>query len=175
MAAMRRTYADGAQAFIAAGGAVSSQMPPSEQITVGLIGAGWRCRSLLEVFQHDPAVRVRPVCDIYEPNLEAGLAAAHNQAKAFRNYKALLEDRDIQAVIIATPEHWHAGMVLDALAAGNDVYVAKPVCRTPGEGVALVAASRMCVQAALVLQMANLSIKHKRPVCWNAAQNKAEI
>src|SRR5262249_9917292 len=54
-----------------------------------------------------------------------------------RNYKELLADRDIHAVLIATPEHWHAQMVLDALAAGKDVYVEKPLCQTPEQGMRL--------------------------------------
>ena len=66
--------------------------------------------------------------------------------KAYRNYKQLLEDKSIDAVLIATPEHWHAQMVLDALAAGKDVYVEKPLCRTPEEGVALVEAEKKTKQ-----------------------------
>ena len=65
-----------------------------------------------------------------------------SQPKAYRNYKELLADKDVQAVLIATPEHWHYQMVLDALAAGKDVYVEKPLCQTPEQGVALVEAEK---------------------------------
>jgi predicted dehydrogenase len=54
----------------------------------------------------------------------------------------LLADKDVQAVLIATPEHWHYKMVLDAIAAGKDVYVEKPLCQTPEQGAALVEAER---------------------------------
>ncbi len=126
---------------------------PAEQITVGLIGAGPRGRLLLEAFQRDPTVRIAAVCDIYEPNLEAGLSAARNKPKAYRNHIALLGDREVKAVIIATPEHWHAQMVLDALAGGKDVYVETPVCRTPEEGIALVQAARISQHQSNIIQV----------------------
>jgi len=119
---------------------------PSDQVVLGLIGAGGRGTFVMTVFQKDPALRVGAICDIYEPNLERGLSTASktsgNQPRAYRNYKQLLADKEIQAVLIATPEHWHHRMVLDALAAGKDVYVEKPLCQTPEQGVELVAAER---------------------------------
>jgi len=92
-------------------------------------------------------VRVGAVCDVYEPNLERAISAAAAaqggiSPKAYRNYKQLLDDKSIDAVLIASPEHWHHRMVLDALAAGKDVYVEKPLCHTPEEGVELVAAEK---------------------------------
>ena len=92
------------------------------------------------VFQKDPALRVSAICDVYEPNLENAISAASKipgtQPKIYRNYRELLADKDVQAVLIATPEHWHYQMVLDALAAGKDIYVEKPLCQTPEQGVA---------------------------------------
>jgi predicted dehydrogenase len=100
----------------------------------------------MTVFQKDPALRVAAICDVYEPNLENAVSTASKttgtRPKIYRNYKELLADKDIQAVLIATPEHWHAQMVLDALAAGKDVYVEKPLCHTPEEGAQLVEAER---------------------------------
>jgi predicted dehydrogenase len=128
------------------GGTLAASRAPSDQIVLGLIGAGGRGTLVMTTFQKDPAVRVGAICDVYEPNLERGLATAKKaQAAAptaYRNYKQLLADKDIQAVLIATPEHWHAQMVLDALAAGKDVYVEKPLCQTPEQGVALVEAEK---------------------------------
>jgi predicted dehydrogenase len=115
-------------------------------VVLGVIGSGGRGTLVMTTFQNDPAVRVGAICDVYEPNLERGLSTASkkpgNTPKAYRNYRQLLEDKEINAVLIATPEHWHHRMVLDALAAGKDVYVEKPLCRTPAEGVELVAAER---------------------------------
>ena len=118
--------------------------PPADQVVLGVIGSGSRGTFVMTVFQKDPAVRVGAICDVYGPNLEKAISTASQTAgtkpKAYRNYKALLADKDVQAVLIATPEHWHAQMVLDALAAGKDIYVEKPLCHTPEEGAKLVEA-----------------------------------
>jgi predicted dehydrogenase len=121
--------------------------PPSDRVNLAVIGAGGRGTSVMTVFQKDANVEVGGVCDVYEPNLERGMSTAAKaqggkQPKAYRNYKQLLEDKSIQAVLIASPEHWHHRMVLDALAAGKDVYVEKPLCQTPEQGVELVEAER---------------------------------
>jgi len=137
MAATRRTF------LLTAGNAiVSYSAPPADQITLGVIGAGGRGTLVMTTFQKDAAVRVGAICDVYEPNLEKAASVAASKPKLYRNYKELLADRDIQAVLIATPEHWHAQMILDALAAGKDVYVEKPLCHTPEEGVKLVTAEK---------------------------------
>ena len=114
----------------------------NNRLRVGLIGAGGRGRYLAGVFEKNPGVLVGAVCDVYEPNLEKGLSALRHQARAIRNYKQLLDDKDIDIVIIATPEHWHHQMLLDALAAAKDVYVEKPLCHTPEQGAEMVRAAK---------------------------------
>lgn len=99
----------------------------------------------MKVFQSHGEVRVGAICDVYEPNLDRAMAEAAkggSRPKSYHNYQDLLADKDIQAVLIATPEHWHCRMLLDAIAAGKDIYVEKPLCRTPEEGVALVEAAK---------------------------------
>src|SRR5450755_1277560 len=135
----RRTF------ILAGGGALVTQAAPSDSIVMGVIGSGSRGSFVMSVFQKDPALKVGAICDVYEPNLERALSAASkagSHPKAYRNYKELLADKDVQAVLIATPEHWHHRMVLDALAAGKDVYVEKPLCQTPEEGAELVEAEK---------------------------------
>ena len=133
--------------FLMAGSTMlAAQAAPNDQVVVGVIGSGSRGTFVMTVFQKDAAVRVGAICDVYEPNLENAAATASRIAgthpKIYRNYKDLLADKDIQAVLIATPEHWHAQMVLDALAAGKDVYVEKPLCQTPEQGVRLIEAEK---------------------------------
>jgi predicted dehydrogenase len=137
--------------FILAGGAglLRAQAPPSDQINLGVIGSGGRGTFVMTVFQKTASVRVSAIADVYEPNLENALsvaAKAGSHPKAYRNYRQLLDDKSIHAVLIATPEHWHHRMVLDALAAGKDVYVEKPLCQTPEQGVELVAAEKRTKQ-----------------------------
>jgi predicted dehydrogenase len=125
-------------------------VPPADQVTLGVIGSGSRGTFVMGVFQKDPALRVAAICDVYEPNLENALSVASKVAGThptqYRNYKELLADKDVQAVLIATPEHWHYQMVMDALAAGKDVYVEKPLCQTPEQGMALVEAEKKTKQ-----------------------------
>ena len=64
------------------------------------------------------------------------------QAKSYDRYHRLLEDKAVEAVIIATPDHWHAQMAIDAVSAGKDVYLEKPICHTVEEGFRVVEAVR---------------------------------
>ena len=140
MSLERRTF------ILAGGGMFAASAAPSDQVVLGVIGSGSRGTFVMTVFQKDAAVRVGAICDVYEPNLERALSTAakapDTHPRQYRNYKELLADKNVQAVLIATPEHWHAQMVLDALAAGKDVYVEKPLCHTPEEGVQLVEAEK---------------------------------
>ncbi len=137
----RRTFLAGTGA-LSATAVMPAAAAPSDQINVGVIGAGGRGQTLMDRFAQDPSVRLTAVCDVYEPNLEAGLSVAKGKAKAYRHYQELLADKSISVVIIATPEHWHHQMLLDALAAGKDVYVEKPLCHRPEQGVELINAVR---------------------------------
>jgi predicted dehydrogenase len=132
--------------IIAGSGMLVASAAPSDQIRLGIIGSGGRGTFVMTVFQKDPSLQVGAICDVYEPNLERALSTASKTAgthpKVYRNYKELLADRTIQAVLIATPEHWHTQMVLDALAAGKDVYVEKPLCQTPEQGIQLIEAEK---------------------------------
>ncbi len=127
------------------GALLKAQTAPSDQIQIGIIGSGGRGTFVMSVFQKGPAVRVSAICDVYEPNLENALSVATKAGShpvAYRNYKQLLDDKNVHAVLIATPEHWHHRMVLDALAAGKDIYVEKPLCQTPEQGVEMVDAEK---------------------------------
>jgi predicted dehydrogenase len=126
-------------------GLLMAAAAPSNQFVLGIIGSGGRGTAVMKVFQSHADVKVGAICDVYEPNLEQAISTAvkgGSHPKTYRNYKDLLADKDIQAVLIATPEHWHYQMLMDAIAAGKDIYVEKPLCRTPEEGVALVQAEK---------------------------------
>src|SRR5262249_45024704 len=102
---------------------------PNDRIRATIIGAGGRGRYLTAQFK-DLGVEMAGVCDIYEPNLQAGLKEASTGAKSFTDYRKALEDKSMDAVIVATPDHWHSRMVIDAVEAGKDVYVEKPMPHT---------------------------------------------
>ena len=124
--------------FLLASSSAAFAQAPSDRIRMGLIGAGGRGKRVMAEFLRHPSAEFVAVCDVYEPNLEAGLSAAGPGTKAYRNYKQMLDDPSIDGVLIATPDHWHATMVLDAVAAGKDVYVEKPVCHKIEEGRRLI-------------------------------------
>jgi len=134
------------RAFLLGGsGLLMAAAAPSDQLVLGVIGSGGRGTAVMKVFQSHGEVKVGAICDVYEQNLEHAISVAvkgGSQPKSYRNYQDLLADKDVQAVLIATPEHWHYQMVMDAIAAGKDIYVEKPLCRTPEEGVALVRADK---------------------------------
>ncbi len=128
--------------FLAATAASGARiLGANDRIRGAVIGSGGRGTLLTGEFK-EIGVEMAAVCDVYEPNLQAGLKAASTGAKAFDNYKRLLEDKSIDVVIIATPDHWHAQMVVDAVAAGKDVYLEKPMAHTVAETFRIVEAVR---------------------------------
>lgn len=150
-------------------GLYAFEVPSSDVIRLGVIGCGGRGVFVMSVFARHPAVRVTAICDVYEPNLERGLAEAsalsHQKPRAYRHYREVLDDKDVDAVLIATPEHWHYRMVLDALASGKDVYVEKPLCHTPEEGAALIAAeasSKQVIQCGMQRRSYDLFLNAKQ-------------
>ncbi|MEO7141952.1 MAG: Gfo/Idh/MocA family oxidoreductase [Bryobacteraceae bacterium] len=116
-------------------------MGANDRIRGGIIGAGGRGKYLTANFK-EVGVEMVAVCDVYEPNLEGGLKAASTGARGYGNYKSLLADKSIDVVVVATPDHWHAQMVVDAVHAGKDVYVEKPMAHTIEDGGRVVKAVR---------------------------------
>ncbi len=104
-----------------------------------IIGSGGRGQFLTGEFK-EIGVEMAAVCDVYEPNLQKGLKIANTGAKAYSDYRKLLDDKSIEVVVVATPDHWHSRMVIDAVEAGKDVYVEKPLAHTIDEGFAMIEA-----------------------------------
>jgi len=121
----------------------------NNRIRVGVIGTGGRARGLMQLLKRLPGNEMVAVCDVYEPRLlQAGEIATTATTKV-SDYRRILDDREIDAVVIGTPDHWHKTIALDAVAAGKDVYVEKPVSHTIEEGeqmVKAIEASKQIVQ-----------------------------
>src|ERR1043166_2947964 len=99
----------------------------NERINIGCIGTGGRCRHLMPALAKVPNTRIVALCDVYEPNIELAQKLADPKAFTTGDYHALLGRKDIHAVLIASPDHWHVPMTVDAMATGKDVYVEKPL------------------------------------------------
>jgi predicted dehydrogenase len=139
----RRKFLKATAAAVAFSGlACDKVLGANERVRLGAIGVGGRSRkSLIPIHQKQADTEFVAICDVYEPNLlrtvsENGL----RNVKQERDYRAVLDDKSIDAVIIGAPDHWHARMVSDAVAAGKDVYVEKPVTHSLEEGNDLIRA-----------------------------------
>lgn len=118
----------------------------SNNLRVGVIGAGGRMRNLLDAADVIGSYQIVAVSDVYAPHRDAVKARSNGVATTHGDYREVLENKDIDAVIIATPDHWHVRIATDAIAAGKDVYLEKPVTHTLEEGAPLIRAVRSSKQ-----------------------------
>ena len=119
----------------------SRVMGANDRIGLGLIGAGGRGRDVLSNFRHNSEVELLAVCDVYGTRVDE-VVSKIPAAKPFSQHEKLLELKEVDAVLIASPDHWHKDHAVDAMNAGKDVYVEKPLCRTLEEAPVMVQAAR---------------------------------
>jgi len=119
----------------------SRVMGANERVHLGVIGVGDRGTWDMTIFQNRPEVHVSALCDIYGEKLRLGKQKAAEAAE-FADHRQLLETKELNAVLIAVPDHWHKAITIDALNAGKDVYIEKPLTRSIEEGPAIVKAAR---------------------------------
>jgi predicted dehydrogenase len=117
----------------------------NDTLRIGVIGAGHRMKGLLDCADKVAPYEIVAVSDVYGPNRDAVKERSNGLATTHLDYREVLE-KDLDAVIIASPDHWHVRMAVDALAAGKDVYLEKPVTHTLEEGGALTRAVRSSKQ-----------------------------
>src|SRR5437764_6764482 len=117
----------------------------NDRLCVGVIGAGERMKGLLNAADNAGAYEIVAISDVYGPNRDAIKERSNGLATTHLDYREVLA-KDVDAVIIAAPDHWHVAMALDALKAGKDVYLEKPVTHTIEEGATLSRAVRSSKQ-----------------------------
>ena len=123
----RRVFLGRAAAGVAAARG-SSLVAASDQLVVGFIGCGSRASQyLMPNYKLNDSVRIAAVCDVYKPNLERQAAFVGGKADSYADYRRVLDRKDIDIVVIATPDHWHCPIAIAACEAGKDVYVEKPL------------------------------------------------
>lgn len=135
----RRTFLMSAAASAAAWGA-------NDRINIAIIGVGGRANDHIKEYLAQPSCRIAAVCDIDAGHLERAETSIYNQTsakpKTYKDMREVFADKDVDAVSIVTPNHWHALASIWACQAGKDVYSEKPACHNIFEGKQMVAAAR---------------------------------
>lgn len=133
----------------AAGAALLGGLAPArvlganDRIRVGILGTGERAQYLMTLFNKVPNTEIVAVCDVYEPHREAALRIAAfgtPDVKAHSDYREVLDRKDVDAVVVGAPDHWHKPMLVAAVRAGKDVYCEKPAIHAIEEGPEMIAA-----------------------------------
>ncbi len=134
----RRNFLKGVTASALTAASYGRVIGANDRIRTGFIGIGLIGKRHLLDFLAQPDNEVAAICETYDPRLEEGIAtAAEKQTKkpdAFKDFRKMYERKDIDAVVVSTPDHWHALQTMLACAAGKDVYVEKPMTLFAKEG-----------------------------------------
>lgn len=143
---LKHTMASLAASHIATGAAKVAKAVASERVRVGVMGAGGRALSLIQTFASNPEVDIVAIADVDESKLGPGVTAAAKlqgrEPRVEKDFRRLIDNKTIDALVIGTPDHWHAIPTILACQAGKDVYVEKPDSHNIVEGMRMVAAMR---------------------------------
>lgn len=117
-------------------------VPPSDRIRLGIIGVGMQGSPLLTNAITLPGVECVAACDLYDGRQELAKEIVGSSIPTTRRYKELLDNKEIDCLIAAVPDHWHKQVVVDAVSAGKDIYCEKPMSHTASEGFEMAAAQQ---------------------------------
>src|SRR3954454_15123719 len=127
----RRSFIQIAGIGLSAASRAYSGAAASDRLQVGFIGLGGQGTSRLNEFMHHPDVHAAAVCDVDRTHLDRAVAAVEkaqgHKPETFRDFRKLLERNELDAVMVGTPDHWHALPFIHACRAGKDVFVEKPL------------------------------------------------
>ncbi|HPO30091.1 MAG TPA: Gfo/Idh/MocA family oxidoreductase, partial [Candidatus Hydrogenedentes bacterium] len=118
--------------------------PPSEQVRVGLIGLGSRCRDIAKTAVEIPELRIEAVCDCFEPRINAAMNSmgAERGWRPYVDFREMIEKEKLDGVMVETTTHARAWITCQALIMGMDTYIEKPMCLTISEGRHMVRLAR---------------------------------
>ncbi len=160
----RRAFLRGA--LVAPAASYSRILGANNRINLAVVGCGNRGAYMMSEFQKFPEVRVTAVCDVFGEKVDRAALAA---AGAFKcgDHREAVGRKDVDAVLVTTPDHWHAAVSIDAMNNGKDVYVEKPLLFRPEEGPAIIHAARtnkrIC-QVGLQQRSGELFLRAKREI-----------
>ncbi len=118
--------------------AAPGSVPPSDRVRFASIGTGVEGCTILQAALRCPGTEIVAACDLYDGRLIAAKEYAKKDIFTTKDYRAILDRNDVDAVLVATPDHWHAHITQDACAAGKDVYCEKPMSHTVEEAFAMI-------------------------------------
>ena len=123
--------------------AMPQAVAPSDRVRFGIIGIGMQGSSLLGTSVSLPGVECAAACDLYDGRHTLSREITNSATlPVTRRYQELLNNKEIDCIIAAVPDHWHKQIVVDAVNAGKDIYCEKPMSHSPADGVEMVAAAK---------------------------------
>ncbi len=125
-----------------ASGPGSASVPPSDRVRVAVIGIGMRAQQDASSLTLVPGVELVAAADVYDGRLARAKEVFGDKLATAKDYRRILDRKDIDAVLIATPDHWHKRLIVEAMEAGKDVYCEKPMTYTIDEGFEIMAAEK---------------------------------
>jgi predicted dehydrogenase len=127
----------------AAAAAGANILGANDRVRVGVIGPGRQGRGVMKTFMRNADAQIVALCDVFQPQIDFAINDAKLEGvDTYRDFRRMLDRKDIDAVIVASPDHWHALQTVMACQAGKDVYVEKPVSSAVDEGRKMVQAAR---------------------------------
>ena len=111
---------------------------PSDTVRFGMVGVGMQGNGLLGTSISLPGVTCAGAADLYDGRHTLAKEIAGANLFTTREYRRLLDDKTIDCIVAAVPDHWHKRMVVEAVSAGKDIYIEKPMSHTPADGEAMV-------------------------------------
>lgn len=129
-----------AGAAVLSGWGANRVLGANDRIRVAVLGSGGRAQDVMGKFNLVPGTEIVAVCDVYEPHRASALKLAAPDAKGYLDYREVLDRKDIDAVLIGSPDHWHKQMLVDAVRAGKDAYLEKPIIHAIEEGAEMIRA-----------------------------------
>jgi predicted dehydrogenase len=140
-------------------------VPASDRVRFGIIGVGMQGSGLLGTAITLPGVECAAACDLYDGRHTLAREIVRPDLPVTRRYQDLLNNKDIDCIVAAVPDHWHMQVVVDAVSAGKDIYCEKPMSHSPADGMAMVGAAQ---RSGRIVQIGSQRVSS--PICAKARE-----
>jgi predicted dehydrogenase len=163
---------------LAAAPAPAAAAQATDSVALGFIGVGIRGSQLMRDFLAIPGVRVVAACDLYDGYLLHARELTDGKLETTKHYEEIIARKDIDALVIATPDHWHKRMTLEALNAGKHVFIEKPLTWSIDEGPEIIAAEQQSGKVLMVgspVKTTTMAAKVKDLIASNAVGKVSQV